>query len=87
MMDDLRAHLPTLLFQQFLKNSVTLIPLPPYSPNLTPSNLFLFPWMKKVFKGQLFTDVEKVKQKTAGALKGIKIDQFKHCFEQWKETS
>ena len=45
--------------------------------------------MKKVLEGKYFADVEEVKQptkqqqqqKTAEALKGIKIDVFKNCFE------
>ena len=28
--------------------------------------------------------MEEVKQKMAEALKAIKIDKFKNCFEQWK---
>ena len=40
--------------------------------------------MKKVLKWKHFADVEEVKQKTAEALKGIKIYKFKNCFEQWK---
>ena len=42
--------------------------------------------MKKVLKGKCFADVEEVKQKTAEALKGIKINQFKNCYEQWKKS-
>ena len=57
---------------------------PPYSPHLTLSNSFLFPELKKVLKGKHFPDVEEVKQTMANALKGIKIDEFKHCFEQWE---
>ena len=30
----------------------------------------------------MFADVEEVKQKMAEALKGIKIDKFKNCFEE-----
>ena len=47
--------------------------------------------MKKVLKGKCFADVKEVKkqnpnkQKMAEALKGIKIDEFKNCFEQWKK--
>ena len=63
------------------------MPLPPYSPDVTLSNFFLFPWMKKVLKGKSFADVEEIKQKTAEALKGIKIDKFKNCFEQWNKKS
>ena len=60
---------------------------PTYSTNITPETFFCFPEMKKVLKGKHFADVEEVKQKTAGALKGIKIQEFKNCFEQWKKQS
>ena len=41
--------------------------------------------MKEVLKWKRFADVEEVKQKTAEALKSIKIEEFKNCFEQWKK--
>ena len=53
------------------------MPHPPYSPDLIPNWLFLFPWMKEVLKGEHFADVEEVKQEMAEALKGIKINEFK----------
>ena len=57
---------------------MTLMPHPPYSPDLAPSDIFcLFPQMKKVLKGKHFAHMEVVKQKIAEALKGIKIDEFK----------
>ena len=52
------------------------------SPQVT---YFVFPWVKKVLKGKHFADVEEVKQNTVEALKGIKINEFKNCFEQWKK--
>ena len=39
---------------------------------------------KKVLKGKHFANMEKIKKKMSAALKGIKIDQFKNRFEQWK---
>ena len=41
--------------------------------------------MKKVLKGKHFVDMKEVKQKMAEALKGIKMNEFKNCFEQWKK--
>ena len=47
--------------------------------------------MKKVLKRKRFADVEEGKQnkqtnkQMAEALKGINIDEFKNCFEQWKK--
>ena len=79
--------------QHFLtKNGMAPMPHTPYSPGLTPSDfllLLLLPWMKRVHKGKPFANVEEVKQVTAKALKGIKVDEFKRllCFEQWEKTS
>ena len=77
------AHTALSIPQFLTKNGLTPMSHPPYSPNLAHSDfLFLFPWMKKILKGKCFADVEEVKQKMAEALKGIKIDKFKNCFEQ-----
>ena len=46
----------------------------------------MFPWMKKVLKEKHFANVEQMKQKMAEALKGIKIKEFKNCFEYWKKS-
>ena len=74
--------------QQFLtKNGMTALSNPPYSPDLIPSDFFKFPWMKKVLKGKRFADAEEVNQKIAEALKGVKIDEFKNCFEPCKKVS
>ena len=69
---------------------MTSLPHPPYSPNLALGDFCLFVCFsrfKKVLKGDHFANVEEVKQKMAEALKGIKINKFKNCFEQWKKTS
>ena len=66
---------------------MTPMPHPFYSPDLTLSYVFsVSPDEKKnVLKGKHFADVEEVKQKMAEALKGIKSNEFKNCFEQWKK--
>ena len=89
MVGDLQAHLPTCaqcsaVFDQRWGNPM---PHPPCSLNFTPRDFFLFPWVKKVFKGKHFADVKEMKQKTAEALKDIKIGEFQNCCEQWKKVS
>ena len=57
---------------------MTPVPHPPYSSDPTVRDfIFLFPWLKKVLKRKCMADVEKVIQKMAEALKGIKMDEFK----------
>ena len=82
------AH-TALSVQQFLtKNGMTSMPYPPYSPDLTPSNFLCFLKWIKSSKGNVLVMWRKWnKQKMAEALKGFKINEFKHCFEQWKKTS
>ena len=50
------------------------LPIHPISPKAT----FLFPWMEKSPQRKHFINVEEVK-----ALKVIKTDEFKNCFEPW----
>ena len=43
--------------------------------------------MKNVLKRKHFAAVEEVKRKTAETLKGINVDELKHCGEQWDNVS
>ena len=75
-----------LCVQQFpTKNDMIPRSHHPYSPDLALSNFFMFSQMENVPKGKRFADREEVKQRMADALKGIKIDEIKNCFEQWRK--
>jgi len=72
--------------QQFLpKNNMTVIPHPPYSPDLAPCDFFLFPCMKGQMKGKSFADVSEVKKKTLEILNNISTEEFQKCFQQWEK--
>jgi len=58
---------------------------PPYSPDLAPSDFFLFPRMKRDLKGKHFQNVEEVRKKTTETLKAITLQEFQNCSEQWKK--
>ena len=88
MMGDLQTHLPT---TPGVQQCLTPKWHDPHAPPslftwFLPEWLFcLFAQVKKVLRGKHFADVEEVKQKTAEALKDIKMDEFRNCFEQWKK--
>lgn len=44
---------------------MTVIPQPPYSPDLAPADFFLFPKMKRLMKGKRFDNVEAITKKIA----------------------
>jgi len=77
----------TLSVQQFLKKySMTVIPHPPYSPDLAPCDFFLFRRMKGQMKGKGFADVSEVKNKTLEVLKIISTEEFQKSFQQWEKS-
>jgi hypothetical protein len=55
----------------------------PYSPDLAPSDLFLFPNLKKVLKGRHFDDIDNIRNNTTAALNTIPQNQFQNCLEGW----
>jgi hypothetical protein len=63
---------------------MVIVPHTPYSPDLAPSDFFLFPRMKRSLKGNRFCDVAEVKENTLTALNSIQPQEFQHCFEHWK---
>ena len=68
------------------KNNMTVIPHPPYSPNLAPCDFFLFPHMKGQMKGKCFADVTEVKKKTVEVLNNISTEEFQNVFSSGKNV-
>ena len=66
---------------------MTPMPHPPCSPNLVLNHFFSFVSPdEKSPQGKPPVNVEEVKQKSAEALKGMKIAKFKNCCEQWEKS-
>jgi len=71
--------------KQFLANkNITVLQQPPYSPDLTPCNFYLFPKMKSVLKGTHFVSVENVNAKTMKILNSLTEYDLRNCFEHWQ---
>jgi len=62
---------------------ITVWEHPAYSPDLAPSDFFLFPKMKEILKGRHFDDIDDMKNTTTAALKAIPQNQFQNCSEGW----
>jgi hypothetical protein len=68
---------------QFLaKNNIPIVPHPPYSPDLAPSDFSLFPNLKMGLRGRRFATVEDIKEKEDAKLRAIKKD-FHQCYNNW----
>jgi len=53
------------------KHNVTVLPHPPYCPDLSPCDFFLFPWLKKRLKGQRHENIEAIQAAATMELTGI----------------
>ncbi|GBM62863.1 hypothetical protein AVEN_274544-1 [Araneus ventricosus] len=55
--DPLRPHTATLVKRFLAEHGATELSHPPYSPDLLPTDFFLFPKLKVTLKGRSFTDI------------------------------
>jgi len=62
---------------------ITVLEHPAYSPDLAPSDFFLFPKIKEIMKGRHFDDIDDIRSNTRTALKAIPQNQFQNCLEGW----
>ena len=79
--DNAPAH-AALSVREFLgTKQITVLEHPAYSPDLAPSDFFLFPKIKEILKGRHFDDIDDIRSNTTAALKTIPQNQFQKCFE------
>ncbi|KYQ49726.1 hypothetical protein ALC60_11199 [Trachymyrmex zeteki] len=67
------------------KNNIATIDHPPYSPDITPCDFYLFPKIKNIIRGEHFVDVNTIKRKTTKLLKELTKEDMQHCFQEWKK--
>ncbi|GFW70968.1 truncated putative DD34D transposase [Trichonephila clavipes] len=73
------------LVQQFLtKHGTIQVAHPPYSPDMSPSDFFLFSKINNTLKGHRFQDIETIKQNLTQQLQAITKSEFRKGFEDWK---
>jgi len=61
-----------LLIREFMtKHETTVVPQPPYSPDLAPAEFFLFPKLKFSLKGRRFQKVEEIEENSMRDLRTV----------------
>ena len=70
--------------EEFLAiKQITVLEHPAYSPDLAPSDFFLFPKIKEILKVRHFDDIDDIRSNTTTALKAIPQNHFQNCFKGW----
>ena len=79
--DNAPAHRSFKVSQFLAKNSMTVVPHPPYSPDLAPCDFFLFPKLKLRMKGRRFDTIEEIQEESQRVLDTIPKRDFQGCFQ------
>jgi len=78
--DNAPAQSAFLVRNFLLKNETTVVPQPPYSPNLSPTDFLLFPKLKSTLKGRHFNTFYEIQKNST---KEFAI--LKEAFQGWQK--
>ena len=71
----------SLLIRSYLtKHQTSVVPHPPYSPDLAPADVFLFPKLKNTLKGRRFQTTEEIQENATRELRTMTESAFQEAF-------
>jgi transposase len=62
---------------------VDILSAPPYSPDISPSDFFLFGYLKRELKGKVFQSERSLKDAIDSLLKEIPAEMLRITFDNW----
>jgi transposase len=83
--DNAPAHASVLNRSYPANHQISVVPHPPYSPDLAPADFFLFPKLKTTLKGRRFQAIEEIQENATRELCAITESAFQEAFQQWKK--
>ena len=83
--DNAPSHTSLVVHQFLAERSIPVITQQPYSPDLAPSDFWLFPTLQIGLKGTRFATMEDIKSNTTAELRKVPKEAFRRCFQQWKD--
>lgn len=83
--DNAPSHTALVVRQFLASKNITVIPHPPYSPDLAPCDYFLFPKLKSRMKGRRFDTVEEIQAEAQEVLNALTPGDFQRGMESWKQ--
>jgi transposase len=67
------------------KHERTVVPQPPYSPDVAPVDFIVFPKLKSSLKGRRFNTVEEMEENWIRYLRAIPQNTFQDASQNWKK--
>ena len=82
--DNARPHISKKVMEYLDQNEIKRAPQPPYSPDIAPSDFFLFGYMKEKLKGCRFNSKEELLETIHLILNEISEEKLKEVFLEWE---
>ncbi len=84
--DGAGPHRAQIMLDYYRDNNIQLVPHPPYSPDITPLDFFLFARLKRHMRGRRFQDLDILRQTIDQELGSIPQAEFTHAMEEsWRK--
>ena len=74
------CHIAISLNKFLTKKDIPVVPQPPYSPDLSPCDFFLFLKLKFHLKGHHFGTVDNIQKVMTDQLRALPHEDFQHCY-------
>lgn len=81
--DNAAAHTAKLTQDYLEQNGVTVLPHPPYSPDLSPPDFFLFGYLKQRMHGKSFKSLDEALRVFGQEIAEIKKETWHGAFDEW----
>lgn len=82
-LDNSHVHNSKLCHQKYIEFGFRRAPHPPYSPDVAPSDFYLFGFIKEKLKGRKFTSLDELKEAVLEILGTITQAKRKEVFQEW----
>jgi transposase len=82
--DNVPSH-SSFLVRDILAKHATVLPQPPYFPDLAPADFFLFPKLKSMLKGRHFESIEAIKTNSLVHSRSNPKTAFQECLRTLKK--
>jgi len=84
-MDNARPHTAVLIFERLRSLRLRRAPQPPYSPDLAPSDFFLFGWLKGKLAKRKYRTEDELFEAVDEILGTLTVEKIQEVFQNWIE--
>ena len=81
--DNARPHIANRVREFLTSNDIIRVANPAYSPDLSPSDYFLFPGLKATLEMKSYKSVDELKAEILSVFNSYDKSHFRHAFDQW----